>query len=76
MNIPDCECEAGYYDTGVADCSTCDYKCYTCTGSPTGCVICRDPQNRVPPNCDCEDGFYDDGENGDCEKCHHKCETC
>ena len=64
-NIPDCECEDGYYDDGEDDCRLCQYPCATCVTSAITCLSCVfDFESRnEPPNCNCIDGEYADVDN-------------
>lgn len=37
LNSSRCPCDSGFFDSGAAACSACDYSCLTCSTSSTNC---------------------------------------
>ncbi len=76
-----CVCQNGYFQSSslTVICSTCSYKCLTCTSPSTQCTSCSVSNNRdnsTLPNCQCIQGYYDDGSSPQCKLCDYRCMTC
>ncbi|KAM3128632.1 hypothetical protein pb186bvf_019261 [Paramecium bursaria] len=72
-----CQCQPGYYDTGVAICAQCAPSCKTCTGTATFCLSCESSNKRSLSSnaCPCANGFADVGA-ALCSPCNYTCKTC
>lgn len=68
-----CDCDFGYYDSGVAKCDECSYKCKQCENWSTNCLECAEDRHDYP-TCDCVDGMYENGKV--CVDCPYDCKTC
>jgi hypothetical protein len=72
-----CNCNAGYYDAGVALCPPCHVTCVTCTGPlATNCLTCDPSAGRTlsTSSCLCGIKLYD--LNNVCVACAYSCLTC
>lgn len=76
-NLPDCECEDGYFDDGEDDCKPCEYPCITCVTTKDTCLTCIfELESRHPaPSCECMDGEFEEVDYH-CLPCTWKCATC
>ncbi|CAD8129739.1 unnamed protein product [Paramecium sonneborni] len=76
-----CDCNIGYYDSGIEICQKCHYSCLNCSsGDYNSCIQCVDSKtsNRAFHNntCQCLLGYYDDGKLIQCQKCDMQCLNC
>lgn len=70
LNNTNCDCNLGYFETGVPKCGVCDYTCRTCVTVETYCTSC-DPtlfrfSEPIDNSCPCIDGYFDDGYSYSC----------
>lgn len=71
-----CVCDLGYFDSGILQCGTCNYRCLTCTdGNINSCQSCNNLTNRILSNssCLCISGYY---ENNTCLLCSSYSKGC
>ncbi|CAD8072273.1 unnamed protein product [Paramecium primaurelia] len=74
INLPDCICKDGYYDSYAYYCQQCAQKCDTCEGTANLCNKCS--TIRVdPPICKCPLGYFENSEI-QCQACDPTCIDC
>ncbi|EAR87724.2 bowman-birk serine protease inhibitor family protein (macronuclear) [Tetrahymena thermophila SB210] len=77
LNVNQCICPQGSYDTLQPYCPTCNYRCAICTGptsTPADCQQCQ-PGRQLANNCACISGFDIVGQ-ATCSACPVQCQTC
>lgn len=76
-----CTCDSGFYSTGAALCSTCNYDCKNCINTAVKCTSCNligtNRSDHILSNntCPCIEGYYDVGLSV-CAKCDISCKGC
>jgi len=86
-----CVCKAGYFESGVKECTTCSKLCGSCLLDPYSCLSCNSATDFRYLNdyskCVCNDGYYDKSVYDEltglattevpiCEECINNCKTC
>ena len=75
----ECACDSGFYESGGAQCQSCDNSCLTCVTNSTTCTSCHNVSGRflAGSSCVCSSaGYIDIYFNGTCSSCHYSCTTC
>ncbi|XP_051548125.1 proprotein convertase subtilisin/kexin type 5-like [Myxocyprinus asiaticus] len=68
---------AGYFETELGSCESCDDLCLTCDGSSTQCLSCRKGLHLANGKCmqNCTPMSYV-AEDGTCNRCAPHCDAC
>ncbi|CAD8121931.1 unnamed protein product [Paramecium sonneborni] len=74
INLPNCICKDGYYDSYTYYCQQCSQRCLTCEGTANLCNTCA--SIRIdPPICKCPIGYFENTDI-DCQACDPTCIDC
>jgi proprotein convertase subtilisin/kexin type 5 len=75
-----CDCPTYYYyDTMISTvCASCNYTCYSCSGSAITCTSCLNStfRNLSGSTCPCINGYYNILNQPVCQECSYQCVTC
>lgn len=73
-----CNCELGFYESGITSCSACGIGCQVCINS-TSCLTCNSLTFRqlVNGSCMCDIGYFEQSPSSSlCGECSINCTVC
>jgi proprotein convertase subtilisin/kexin type 5 len=71
-----CGCAVGTYVSGTNNCSACNFRCATCSGTSTDCTTCPDTRNNSATGCPCNEGYFEVNNVAACTACDPACTAC
>ena len=74
-----CQCNAGFYGNGTANCFACDPTCKGCTTNSTTCTSCNPGTYLFNSQCitaSCPTGYFQNNVTWTCDLCSANCSAC